>query len=164
MLCIGYGRFPPQNMTDTWLTILSMLSGATCYALFLGHTTTIIQSLITNYIKKGSNQLHCTRRLSGITLIRYVRKTGKTNNLEVFGASKIKGIIWNGSSFVLGCEQYALQSPNPFPLPHSISWIIKKLEVTSVNPEVWGQCSLNDTHVPSSNNYDNETLYRSLTK
>ena len=21
MLCIGYGRFPPQNMTDLWLTI-----------------------------------------------------------------------------------------------------------------------------------------------
>ncbi|XP_022331251.2 potassium/sodium hyperpolarization-activated cyclic nucleotide-gated channel 3-like isoform X2 [Crassostrea virginica] len=48
MLCIGYGRFPPQNMTDTWLTILSMLSGATCYALFLGHTTTIIQSFDTS--------------------------------------------------------------------------------------------------------------------
>nr|ALT57286.1 HCN channel protein [Doryteuthis pealeii] len=48
MLCIGYGRFPPQNMTDTWLTILSMLSGATCYALFLGHTTTLIQSFDTS--------------------------------------------------------------------------------------------------------------------
>ncbi|XP_071168792.1 potassium/sodium hyperpolarization-activated cyclic nucleotide-gated channel 2-like isoform X4 [Mytilus edulis] len=48
MLCIGYGRFPPQNLTDTWLTILSMLSGATCYALFLGHTTTIIQSFDTS--------------------------------------------------------------------------------------------------------------------
>ena len=35
-------------MTDTWLTILSMLSGATCYALFLGHTTTIIQSFDTS--------------------------------------------------------------------------------------------------------------------
>ena len=35
----------------------------------------------------------------------------------------------------LGCEQYALQSPNPSPLPHSISWIIKKLEVMSVNPD-----------------------------
>ncbi|KAK3766089.1 hypothetical protein RRG08_002323 [Elysia crispata] len=48
MLCIGYGRFPPQNMTDTWLTILSMLSGATCYALFLAHTTTLIQSFDTS--------------------------------------------------------------------------------------------------------------------
>ncbi|XP_076322830.1 potassium/sodium hyperpolarization-activated cyclic nucleotide-gated channel 2-like isoform X2 [Tachypleus tridentatus] len=45
MLCIGYGRFPPQNLTDMWLTLLSMISGATCYALFLGHTTNLIQSL-----------------------------------------------------------------------------------------------------------------------
>ncbi|OTF76770.1 potassium/sodium hyperpolarization-activated cyclic nucleotide-gated channel 4-like protein, partial [Euroglyphus maynei] len=28
-----------------WLTLLSMISGATCYALFLGHTTNLIQSL-----------------------------------------------------------------------------------------------------------------------
>ncbi|CAG0880601.1 unnamed protein product [Darwinula stevensoni] len=45
MLCIGYGRFPPQNLTDMWLTMLSMISGATCYALFLGHATNLIQSL-----------------------------------------------------------------------------------------------------------------------
>ncbi|XP_076356642.1 potassium/sodium hyperpolarization-activated cyclic nucleotide-gated channel 2-like [Tachypleus tridentatus] len=45
MLCIGYGRFPPQNLTDMWLTLLSMISGATCYALFLGHTTNLIQTL-----------------------------------------------------------------------------------------------------------------------
>ncbi|XP_054724920.1 potassium/sodium hyperpolarization-activated cyclic nucleotide-gated channel 2-like [Uloborus diversus] len=45
MLCIGYGRFPPQSITDMWLTLLSMISGATCYALFLGHTTNLIQSL-----------------------------------------------------------------------------------------------------------------------
>lgn len=45
MLCIGYGRFPPQSMTDMWLTMLSMISGATCYAMFLGHATNLIQSL-----------------------------------------------------------------------------------------------------------------------
>lgn len=45
MLCIGYGRFPPQSLTDMWLTLASMISGATCYALFLGHTTNLIQSL-----------------------------------------------------------------------------------------------------------------------
>lgn len=32
-------------MTDMWLTLASMISGATCYALFLGHTTNLIQSL-----------------------------------------------------------------------------------------------------------------------
>ncbi|CAK9299988.1 unnamed protein product [Gordionus sp. m RMFG-2023] len=45
MLSIGYGRFPPQNLTDMWLTIFSMVSGATCYALFIGHATNLIQSL-----------------------------------------------------------------------------------------------------------------------
>lgn len=45
MLCIGYGRFPPQNLTDLWLSMVSMISGATCYALFIGHATNLIQSL-----------------------------------------------------------------------------------------------------------------------
>ena len=59
MLCIGYGRFPPQSMTDMWLTLLSMISGATCYALFLGHTTNLIQSLDSSrrqYREKVSGQ------------------------------------------------------------------------------------------------------------
>ncbi|ESO05570.1 hypothetical protein HELRODRAFT_77257 [Helobdella robusta] len=47
MLCIGFGRFPPQSSTDVWLTMVSMLTGATCYALFVGHSTTIIQSFDT---------------------------------------------------------------------------------------------------------------------
>ncbi|XP_033120815.1 potassium/sodium hyperpolarization-activated cyclic nucleotide-gated channel 2-like, partial [Anneissia japonica] len=45
MLCIGYGRFPPQSISDLWLTMISMISGATCFALFIGHATTIIQSM-----------------------------------------------------------------------------------------------------------------------
>src|SRR6218665_3390665 len=48
MLCIGYGRFPPQSTTDVWLTTVSMLTGATCYALFVGHSTTLIQSFDTS--------------------------------------------------------------------------------------------------------------------
>ncbi|KAL3314459.1 anaphase-promoting complex subunit Hcn1 [Cichlidogyrus casuarinus] len=35
MLSIGYGRFPPVSLTEAWITIVSMMSGATCYALFL---------------------------------------------------------------------------------------------------------------------------------
>ena len=41
----GHDRFPPQNMTDLWLTMVSMIAGATCFALILGHATSIIQSL-----------------------------------------------------------------------------------------------------------------------
>ena len=48
MLCIGYGKFPPQNLTEIWLTIISMMVGASCYALFLGHATALIQSFDTS--------------------------------------------------------------------------------------------------------------------
>ncbi|MEQ2178039.1 hypothetical protein GOODEAATRI_009819, partial [Goodea atripinnis] len=45
MLCIGYGAQAPEGMTDVWLTMLSMIVGATCYAMFIGHATALIQSL-----------------------------------------------------------------------------------------------------------------------
>ena len=48
MLCIGYGRYPPQCVSDVWLTIVSMLTGATFYALFVGQSTTLIQSFDTS--------------------------------------------------------------------------------------------------------------------
>ena len=44
MLCIGFGRFPPQNTTEVWLTIISMLVGASLYAMFIGHISTLIHS------------------------------------------------------------------------------------------------------------------------
>ena len=45
VLAQSISRFPPQSLTDMWLTMLSMMSGATCYAMFLGHATNLIQSL-----------------------------------------------------------------------------------------------------------------------
>ena len=45
MLCIGYGAQAPEGLTDVWLTMLSMIVGATCYAVFIGHATALIQSL-----------------------------------------------------------------------------------------------------------------------
>jgi hypothetical protein len=45
MLCIGYGRQAPVGLSDVWLTMLSMIVGATCYAMFIGHATALIQSL-----------------------------------------------------------------------------------------------------------------------
>ena len=45
MLCIGYGAHPPEGMSDVWMTIMSMIVGATCYAMFLGHATNLVQSL-----------------------------------------------------------------------------------------------------------------------
>lgn len=45
MLCIGYGANPPEGMSDVWLTMVSMVVGATCYAMFLGHAANLVQSL-----------------------------------------------------------------------------------------------------------------------
>lgn len=45
MLCIGYGAQAPERMTDVWLTMMSMIVGATCYAMFLGHAANLVQSL-----------------------------------------------------------------------------------------------------------------------
>lgn len=36
MLCIGYGRFPPQLISEVWMTIWSMLSGASLFAGIIG--------------------------------------------------------------------------------------------------------------------------------
>lgn len=45
MLCIGFGRWPPQNTTEVWLTIISMMTGATFYALFIGNMSTLLLSI-----------------------------------------------------------------------------------------------------------------------
>ncbi|VDN09223.1 unnamed protein product [Dibothriocephalus latus] len=44
MLSIGYGRFPPTSASEAWITIISMMTGSTCYALFVGHAAALIQS------------------------------------------------------------------------------------------------------------------------
>ncbi|KAM7533970.1 hypothetical protein Aperf_G00000112997 [Anoplocephala perfoliata] len=44
MLCIGYGRFPPNSLVEAWMTTISMMTGATCYALVIGHVAALIQS------------------------------------------------------------------------------------------------------------------------
>ena len=48
MLCIGYGRYPPQTYTDMWLTMLSMVTGAMCYAVTIGHVSALVQSFDTS--------------------------------------------------------------------------------------------------------------------
>jgi hypothetical protein len=45
MLCIGYGQAPPRGIIDLWLTMISMISGAVCFAMFIGHATALIQSM-----------------------------------------------------------------------------------------------------------------------
>ena len=45
MLCIGYGRYPPQTIPEVWLTMCSMTIGATFYAVFIGIMSSLIMSI-----------------------------------------------------------------------------------------------------------------------
>jgi len=70
MLCIGYGMYPPVGMTDVWLTILSMIVGATCYAMFVGHATALIQSL-------DSSRRQYQEKVSDVQLFNIMKKWQK---------------------------------------------------------------------------------------
>lgn len=70
MLCIGYGMYPPVGMTDVWLTILSMIVGATCYAMFVGHATALIQSL-------DSSRRQYQEKVSDDQLVNIMKKSQK---------------------------------------------------------------------------------------
>lgn len=62
MLCIGFGRWPPQNVTEAWLTIISMMVGATFYALFIGNMSTLLLSIDSSgrlYSEKVWPSLNC---------------------------------------------------------------------------------------------------------
>lgn len=73
MLCIGYGLYPPIGMADVWLTILSMIVGATCFAMFVGHATALIQSLDSSrrqYQEKvGVCFLHASKKIEIDSLV-----------------------------------------------------------------------------------------------
>ncbi|PIK50004.1 hyperpolarization-gated and cyclic nucleotide regulated channel [Apostichopus japonicus] len=45
MLSIGYGRFPPANLSDLWTTTFSIVLGASFYALFIGNMSTLLLSV-----------------------------------------------------------------------------------------------------------------------
>lgn len=42
MISIGFGRFPPMNVTEMWMTTFSIMLGATFYALFIGTMSTLL--------------------------------------------------------------------------------------------------------------------------
>lgn len=41
MLCIGYGRYPPLTVSEIWITIFSMVIGASLYAIFIGQISSM---------------------------------------------------------------------------------------------------------------------------
>ncbi|XP_054768061.2 potassium/sodium hyperpolarization-activated cyclic nucleotide-gated channel 4-like isoform X1 [Lytechinus pictus] len=42
MISIGFGRFPPMNVTEMWMTTFSIMLGATFYALFIGTMSSLL--------------------------------------------------------------------------------------------------------------------------
>jgi len=44
MLCIGYGLAPPASVQDMYVVTILMMLGAICFALYIGYTTSILQS------------------------------------------------------------------------------------------------------------------------
>ena len=60
MLCIGYGRFIPMLLSEAIITIFSMVTGATFYALFIAHSMAYIiqnDSSKTTYQEKVKKSL-----------------------------------------------------------------------------------------------------------
>lgn len=45
MVSIGYGHMKPNNNVEIWLTIGSMMLGATFYAIFIGHISSLVMAL-----------------------------------------------------------------------------------------------------------------------
>ena len=45
MLCIGYGQSPPEIDAEVWVTIFSMLLGATLYGLFVASLSSLMNSM-----------------------------------------------------------------------------------------------------------------------
>lgn len=45
MLGIGYGEDTPHTISDIWVAYFSMVSGALCFAMFIGYASALIQSI-----------------------------------------------------------------------------------------------------------------------
>ena len=78
MLCIGYGRFIPMLLSEAIITIFSMVTGATFYALFIAHSMAYIiqnDSSKTTYQEKVKNVYSsCIYFLIVITLFAFLNR------------------------------------------------------------------------------------------
>lgn len=98
-------RFPPQSLTDMWLTMLSMISGATCYALFLGHATNLIQSLDSS---RRQYRERVRMRLRVVVLVSAPSKYRTTHMLTFRGL-----IIANSQHMCSAGFVFILRAPKP---------------------------------------------------
>lgn len=68
MLCIGYGQEPPQSLSEAWTINVSMMCGASLFAVFVGIITTLLIQIDTSTALYNSkiemvNQYMAHRRL-----------------------------------------------------------------------------------------------------
>ena len=80
MLCIGYGRFIPMLLSEAIITIFSMVTGATFYALFIAHSMAYIiqnDSSKTTYQEKVKKCLFFVHLLFTCGLLICFFKPGK---------------------------------------------------------------------------------------
>lgn len=45
MLAVGYGQGPPTTTTETWVVMVSMLTGITLYAMFVAYMARLVATL-----------------------------------------------------------------------------------------------------------------------
>lgn len=45
MISIGYGKTAPETNSETWTVVISMMMGATFYAMFIANVSAIVMSL-----------------------------------------------------------------------------------------------------------------------
>lgn len=45
MLAVGYGQGPPTTTTETWIVMVSMMTGITLYAMFVAYMARLVASL-----------------------------------------------------------------------------------------------------------------------
>lgn len=98
MLCIGYGRFPPNNVTELWVTLCSMTIGATFYAVFIGIMSTLIMSIDSSgrlYKEKVMYIVHMQFfSVSILSASTYAKKIKKHTDSDLIHTRlRIKGIL-----------------------------------------------------------------------
>ncbi|KAG2465504.1 HCN1 protein, partial [Polypterus senegalus] len=122
MLCIGYGARAPVSMSDLWITMLSMIVGATCYAMFVGHATALIQSLDSSrrqYQEKEIVNFNCRKLVATMPLFANADPNFVTGML-----SKLKFEVFQPNDYIIregtvGKKMYFIQ--------HGVASVITKL-------------------------------------
>ena len=109
-------------MTDLWLTMVSMIAGATCFALILGHATSIIQSLDSSrrqYREKVGGQTHAQTDymncewMSPIVFIEYINMSAEEGFVRTYYLYYVR--IVNQALYVgrQSVKQFLIRTPSP---------------------------------------------------